>query len=130
MGVLAGGTAGIYNIYRIHPGNPAVIAGNSTIYDVFVNGVAQVPLSQTIDQNAANLATGQNIGRWELIGSVSLLNGTDTINVTMTPTPNATAFTSMRASGIMFEYVSAIPEPASATLLCLGAAALFGRRRR
>ena len=125
---LAGGTAGIYNIYQIHPANPGVTAGNSTIYDVLVNG--SLAITQTINQNLVDSASGTGVGRWELIGSVSLFNATDTIEVTMTPTPNAAGFVSMRASGIMFEYVAQIPEPGSIALLCLGAMAFCGRHRR
>lgn len=127
---LVGGAAGYYNIYRIAPGNPSVTAGNSAIYNVFLNGLPQLPLTQTVDQNAANLVTGENVGRWELIGNVGLASATDTVIVTMTPTPNPTGYTSMRASGIMFEYVAPIPEPSLATLLGLGALVLIGRRRR
>lgn len=125
---LAGGAAGIYNVYQIHPANPGVTAGNSTIYDVLVNG--SLAITQTINQNLVDLASGKGVGRWELIGSVSLLNATDTVQVAMTPTPNAAGFVSMRASGIMFEYVAPIPEPGSVVLLCLGAMAFCGRRRR
>jgi uncharacterized protein (TIGR03382 family) len=121
---LNGGVAGIYNVYRIHPGNPNVTGGNTT-YQVSVNST--VFLTEAIDQNAADLANGKNIGRWELIGSVAVPNATDTVTVTMTPT--SSTFVSMRASGMMFEYVAPIPEPGSAAFLALAAASLLRRRR-
>lgn len=125
---MSGGTAGIYNVYRIAPANPGTTAGNSTIYDVSVNGGLQ--LTQTIDQNAANLATGENVGRWELIGSVALSNNTDAVTVTMTPTPNPIGFVSMRASGIMFEYAAPIPEPSAMVMLGIGSGLILVVRRR
>jgi hypothetical protein len=122
---LSGGGAGIYNVYRIHPGNPTVSGGNTT-YRVSVNST--LTLTEVIDQNAADLTNGRNIGRWELIGSVNVLNAADVITVTMAP--DTSTFVSMRASGIMFEYVAPIPEPGSVALLCLGAMAFCGRHRR
>jgi hypothetical protein len=118
---LTGGTAGIYNVYRIAPANPGISGGNTT-YQLSVNGDLKV--SQSIDQNAANLATGENIGRWELLGSVNLLNNTDTVTVTMTP--DASTYVSMRASGIMFE---PIPEPSVVAMLGIGFILLWVRRR-
>lgn len=123
---LDGGTAGFYNIYRIHPGDPGV-SGGLTTYQVFVNGLELAGLGQSIDQNAADLATGANIGRWELIGSVGVPNATDLVTVTMTP--DSSTFVSMRASGIMFEYVAPIPEPGSVALIGIGGLALLYRRR-
>jgi hypothetical protein len=124
---LSGGTAGIYNVYRIHPGAPGV-SGGLTTYQVFVNGLELAGLGQSIDQNAANLTNGLNIGRWELIGSVPIANATDTVTVTMTP--DSSTFVSMRASGIMFEYVEAIPEPSAALLGLAGLVLLYRRRVR
>lgn len=124
---LTGGAAGIYNVYRIAPGNPGVTAGNSTIYDVSINGGLQ--LTQTINQNDANVATGENIGRWELLGSVALSNNTDTVTVTMTPTPDPHGFVSMRASGIMLEYAAPIPEPSVVALLGISSVLMWVRRR-
>lgn len=121
---LAGGTGGIYNVYRLHPADPKVSGGN-TIYQLFLNGGLQA--TESIDQNPANFAAGQNVGRWERIGSVGVPNASDTLTVTMTPT-NST-FVSMRASGIMFEYAGPIPEPATGALLGLGACVLLRRRR-
>ncbi len=123
---LAGGTAGVYNVYQIHPANPSV-TGGPTLYQIFVNGGLKA--SQSVDQTLVNLATGQGVGRWELIGSVAVPNATDVVTVTMTPTLDPDAFVSMRASGIMFEYVSPIPEPHAALLLGLGGLALLQRRR-
>ncbi len=121
---LSGGDAGTYNIYRIHPGNPGV-SGGTTTYQLFVNGGFEV--SEGIDQNAANLATGENIGRWELLGSVDLLNNTDTVTVTMAP--DTSSWVSMRASGIMVEYVSPIPEPTVLAMVGMGFALMWVRRR-
>jgi uncharacterized protein (TIGR03382 family) len=84
-------------------------------------------LTEVIDQNAADLTSGRNIGRWELIGSVAVPNATDAVTVTMTPT--SSTFVSMRASGMMFEYIAPIPEPGSAAFLVLAAASLLRRRR-
>ena len=89
--------------------------------------MASAPLM--IHQNLVDLASGTGVGRWELLGSVSLFNATDTVEVTMTPTPNAAGFVSMRASGIMFEYVAPIPEPGTAALLGLGGLVVIFRRR-
>ncbi len=122
---LAGGTAGIYNVYRITQANPGVTAGNTTLYEVFVNGGLEA--SETVDQNAADLAAGENIGRWELIGSVSVFNASDTVSVTMTPSTDG--FVSMRAHGMMFEYVAPIPEPGITALAGLGLLGLLRRRR-
>ncbi|MDF7826330.1 PEP-CTERM sorting domain-containing protein [Pontiellaceae bacterium B12227] len=119
---LSGGDAGTYNVYRIHPGTPGV-SGGLTTYSLFVNGALKT--SESIDQNAANLTSGENIGRWELIGSVDLLNNTDTVTVTMTP--DTSTYVSMRASGIMFEYV--IPEPSVVALLGIGSVLMLIRRR-
>ena len=119
---LSGGGAGTYNVYRIHPGNPGV-GGGLTTYQLSVNGSLKV--SEGIDQNAANLATGENIGRWELLGSVDLFNNTDTVTVTMTP--DTSSYVSMRASGIMFEYV--IPEPTVLAMVGIGSALMWVRRR-
>ncbi|MCF7732427.1 MAG: PEP-CTERM sorting domain-containing protein [Akkermansiaceae bacterium] len=44
-------------------------------------------------------------------------------------TPENTTYTSMRASGIMFEYVAPIPEASSTVLLGLAAGLLLRRRR-
>jgi hypothetical protein len=121
---LAGGTGGIYHVYRLHPANPNVSGGN-TIYRLFLNGGLQA--TEIIDQNAANFAAGQNVGRWERIGSVAAPDASNILTVTMTPT-NST-FVSMRASGIMFEYAGPIPEPATGTLLGLGACVWLRRRR-
>ena len=123
---LTGGGSGFYNIYRLHPANPSVSGGNTT-YRLFINGVELPALAQAIDQNAANLATGENAGRWELIGMVAVPNASDTVAVTMTP--DSSTFVSMRASGIMFEYAGPIPEPATGVLLGLGACVLLRRRR-
>ncbi|MCK4565280.1 MAG: PEP-CTERM sorting domain-containing protein [Verrucomicrobia bacterium] len=121
---LSGGDAGIYNVYRIHPANPNV-SGGLTTYDVFVNGGLEI--TESINQNATNSVTGANIGRWELLGSVGLTNNTDTVAVTMTP--ETTGFVSMRASGIMFEYVAPIPEPTVLAMLGFGFALVWARRR-
>ena len=119
---LSGGEAGTYNVYRIHPSTDNV-SGGTTTYQLFVNGGLEA--TEGIDQNAANLATGENIGRWELLGSVDLLNNTDTVTVTMTP--DTSSFVSMRASGIMFERV--IPEPAVLAMVGIGSALMWVRRR-
>jgi len=121
---LSGGEAGTYNVYRIHPSTDNV-SGGTTTYRVSVNGDLKV--SEGIDQNAANLTTGENIGRWELIGSVDLLSNTDTVTVTMTP-ENST-YVSMRASGIMLEYVAPIPEPTVLAIMGIGSALILVRRR-
>ncbi|VGO17558.1 hypothetical protein PDESU_06155 [Pontiella desulfatans] len=121
---LSGGNAGTYNVYRIHPqtGN---VSGGLTTYQMLVNGSLEG--SEAINQNADNLVAGENIGRWELLGSVDLLNATDTVTVTMTP--ESSSYTSMRASGIMFEYVSPIPEPSVVALLGIGSLLIWVRRR-
>jgi uncharacterized protein (TIGR03382 family) len=123
---LSGGTAGIYNVYRIHP-NTTNVSGGTTTYQVLVGGAVQLieQINQNFDPGLASL--GKNIGRWELIGSVSVPNATDTVMVKMTPTTSS--FVSMRASGMMFEYVAPIPEPGSAAFLALAAASLLRRRR-
>ena len=121
---LPGGAAGTYNVYRIHPATTNV-SGGPTTYQVVVNST--LVLTEIIDQNAADIPTGRNIGRWEMIGSVDLLNASDSVTVTMTP--QTSTFTSMRASGIMFEYAAPIPEPSSTVLLGLAAGLLLRRRR-
>lgn len=123
---MSGGTDGFYNIYRIHPANPSATGGLTT-YRVFVNGLELAGLAQAIDQNADDLASGRNIGRWELIGTVAMFDANDTVSVTMAPETDS--FVSMRASGIMFEYVAPIPEPSAAMLAGLGCLALLYRRR-
>ena len=125
---LSGGTAGFYNVYRLHQANPGTTAGNTTTYEILVNGSSV--LSETIDQNPADFATGRNVGRWELIGNVPLANATDTVSVTMTPNGNPIGFVSMRASGVMFEYVAPIPEPSTSLLATLALVLLARRRRR
>lgn len=102
---ISGGDAGTYNIYRIHP-QTTNVSGSNTTYQVRVNGALE--LTQVIDQNASDLSTGENIGRWELIGSVDLSNNTDTVTVIMTP--EISSYVSMRASGIMFEYAAQPPD--------------------
>ncbi|MCF7732429.1 MAG: hypothetical protein K9N23_12105 [Akkermansiaceae bacterium] len=121
---LTGGAAGTYNVYRIHPSAPNVSGGNTT-YQVSVNST--LVLTEIIDQNAADISTGRNMGRWEMIGSVDLLNASDSVSVTMTP--DTSSFVSMRASGIMFEYAAQIPEASSTVLLGLAAGLLLRRRR-
>jgi hypothetical protein len=98
---LSGGDAGTYHVYRIHPQTSNVSGGNTT-YKVSVNG--SLVFTQVIDQNASDLSTGENIGRWELLGSVDLSSNTDTVTVSMTP--DTSSYVSMRASGIMFEYAA------------------------
>jgi hypothetical protein len=121
---LDGGTGGFYNVYRLHPANPGVSGGNTT-YRVFVNGGLEI--TEVINQNLADLGTGQNIGRWERIGSVAVPNASDILSVKMTP--DSSTFVSMRASGIMFEYTGPIPEPAAGALLGLGVWVFLRRRR-
>jgi hypothetical protein len=118
---------GRYRVFRVHPETQNV-SGGLTTYEILINDVP-TGVSQSIDQNLIDiptgLATGANIGLWELIGEVTVADPTDTITVVQTATNGG--FVSMRSGGIMFE---SIPEPATGVMLALAAVGAVIARRR
>jgi hypothetical protein len=116
-----GGTTGLYNVYACWP-NTSNISDNGATPTAYVAtgdlGSASAGLIQDEDANGALVG-----GVWAFIGQVQLTAG-NTYTVSQTA-PNS-SFTSMRAAGVMWEAV--VPEPASLSLLALGALPLLRRR--
>ena len=108
---LTGGGAGPYRVYALWPFTENVSGGDTT-YTVSTAGDS---FSVAIDQNFRGDA-------WVLLGEIDYTGGA--IDVTQESEINS--FVSMRAYGLLFE---AVPTPATATLLGLGALAGVRRRR-
>ena len=51
------------------------------------------------------------------------------MSVIITMTPENSTYVSMRASGIMLEYVAPIPEPTVLAIMGIGSALILARRR-
>ncbi len=113
-GATAGAT-GDYNIYATWPFSTNVSGGSTTFR--LSDGTTDL-FSVSLDQNS----TGNE---WIFLGSAAL---NASAQYQLFQVAGANTFTSMRASGVMFDAV-AIPEPG--TFVALGAVALgFGFRRR
>ena len=63
---------------------------------------------------------------WLLIGTVDLTAGN---SYSVTVAANNNSFVSQRAAAVMWEAVSAVPEPTSALLVVMGAMAFVARRK-
>ncbi|MEM1027208.1 MAG: PEP-CTERM sorting domain-containing protein [Planctomycetota bacterium] len=126
---LAGGISGTYNVYITSPAstnvNPAgsliTVAGDAATGDViaaldFNDGGTGADL----DPGPAFVGGANN--SWYLIGTVDLTAGT---TYTVTVEANVNSFVSQRTAAVMWERV---PEPATASLLGLGALAMLRRR--
>lgn len=129
-GLTAGG-AGLYNVYHARPQSENN-GDQPTVLSISVNGSEAAMVS--VDFNTTpSLATGENIGFWELIGQVQLNAATDVVTVdivsSFVPSPFQANpnFVGVRTGAVLFD---AVPEPASLTLVALGAGLLAARRRR
>lgn len=125
---LSAGGSGLYRVYATWARSNNV-SGGPTTYTLSDGGSDL--LSVEIDQNTVNdnsigveeppLGGG---GEWVPLGTAVLDANT---TYTLSQTPEANTFVSMRAAGVMFEPV---PEPAAALLLAGGLAALTLATRR
>ncbi len=105
---LAGGGAGIYNVYVTYPQSANldnapttfVASGDDGDAIYIVDQDADAPLSGTLD-------TGVAIGLWEIVGQVELSDPNQTYTITQTSTENP-GFVSMRGFGVMWEFVSGL----------------------
>jgi hypothetical protein len=125
---LVGGTAGFYNVYATYPQSDNVSSQPVTFTASGDQGDAVYTVDQDSDGADFGLDTGKAIGLWELVGTVAIENPTATYTVVQSH-PGTPGFVSMRGYGVMWEYVSPIPEPASASLLGLAGLGLLRRRK-
>jgi hypothetical protein len=117
-----GGTTGLYNVYACWPtsSNISDLGATPTSY-VATGDLGSVTTGLNQDEDVNGALVG---GVWAFVGQVQLTAG-NTYTVSQTA-PNS-SFTSMRAAGVMWEAV--VPEPASLSILALGAMAMVRRRR-
>jgi hypothetical protein len=126
---LVGGGSGLYNVYFTTPSTTG-ISGGGTDFTLTQEGA---PV-QVNDLNLNDGGTGPDTdpgsafvgganNAWYLLGTVELLAGN---TYTVTQVAGANTFVSTRAHAVMYE---AIPEPASLSLLAMGAMSLMRRRR-
>ncbi|GAB4549410.1 MAG: hypothetical protein Tsb0013_10650 [Phycisphaerales bacterium] len=108
---LVGGAFGTYRVYALWPETNNV-TGGLVNYDVVTPGDS---FQISLDQNGRGDA-------WALLGEIEYTGGV----ITVTQRSSSNTFVSMRASGVLFEYV---PAP-GAGALCLVAGLASARRRR
>lgn len=113
---LTGGTPGTYAVYATWPLTDNVSGGDTR----FTGTTSGDSFVTDFDQNGGGAGTGHF---WYKVGEITWNSGP--ITVTMQPTGGNT-YTSMRASGIMFE---AIPEPSVIALLGISSLLIWVRRR-
>lgn len=108
---LAGGGLGLYRVYATWPFTDNV-SGGDVAYDVVAPGDS---FQVDIDQNGRGDA-------WYLLGEINYAGGV----ITVTQRAGSNTFISMRAAGVLFEYV---PTPGTAALLALAGVTALRRRR-
>jgi hypothetical protein len=111
---VVGGGPGPYRVYAAWPFTSNV-GGGLTNYEVTTAGDSFLT---SLDQNGGGAGRGDV---WALLGTINYTGGA----ITVTQTATINSFVSMRGYGVLFE---AVPEPASATLLCAAGALLLRRR--
>jgi hypothetical protein len=117
-----GGTTGLYNVYACWPNTSNLSDDGATPTSYVATGdLGSVTTGLNQDETTNGALVG---GVWAFVGQVQLTAG-NTYTVSQTA-PNS-SFTSMRAAGVMWEAV--VPEPASLSILALGAMAMVRRRR-
>ncbi|MEM7577691.1 MAG: PEP-CTERM sorting domain-containing protein [Planctomycetota bacterium] len=131
---LVGGVSGQYNVYVTAPASTNISGGATTItalsdstdvvesLDLNSGGTGADLVVGPVDDPDNNIFVGGANNAWYLLGTVDLTAGT---TYTVTWEAGTNSFVSMRAAGVMWERV---PEPATASLLGLGALAMLRRR--
>lgn len=125
---LAAGGTGLYDVYATWP-HTTNVSGNPITFTLS-DGVGSI-FSVQLDQNTAmppRDVTGDGVpdpgtgGEWIYLGSANLDANT---TYTLSQEAGSNTFVSMRAAGYLFD---AVPEPASLSLLGLGALAMLRRK--
>ncbi|MEM8494707.1 MAG: PEP-CTERM sorting domain-containing protein [Planctomycetota bacterium] len=131
---LVGGGSGQYNVYITVPATTNISGGNTTItatsdsadvvsvLDLNNGGTGADLVTGPVDDPLDQIFVGGANDAWFLLGTVDLTAG---VTYTVTWEAGTNSFVSMRAAGVLWE---AVPEPATASLLGLGALAMLRRR--